>query len=65
MCKVKELEILVVPPRICIMVNSNCELEIDKGGPLGNFFWEDAKSRRGYSHFGDVIVFDITFNTNV
>ena len=40
-------------------------MEIDEGGTLGNFFWADAKSRRAYDHFGDMIVLDTTFNTNV
>ncbi|XP_028946903.1 protein FAR1-RELATED SEQUENCE 5-like [Malus domestica] len=41
------------------------KMEINEGRTLGNFFWADAKSRRAYDHFGDVIMFDTTFNTNV
>ncbi|KAB2606548.1 protein FAR1-RELATED SEQUENCE 5-like [Pyrus ussuriensis x Pyrus communis] len=40
-------------------------MEIDEGRTLRNFFWVDAKSRRAYGFFGDVIVLDTTFNTNV
>ncbi|CAL9025945.1 unnamed protein product [Prunus brigantina] len=31
---------------------------------MGNVFWSDAMSRRAYVVFGDVVVFDTTFNTN-
>ena len=40
-------------------------MEIDEGETLGDFFLADAKSWCGYDLFGDVIVFDTTFNTNV
>ncbi|KAB2597320.1 protein FAR1-RELATED SEQUENCE 5-like [Pyrus ussuriensis x Pyrus communis] len=39
-------------------------MEIDEDITLGNFFWADAKSQCHYGLFGDVIVFDTTFNTN-
>ncbi|KAK2634436.1 hypothetical protein Ddye_029228 [Dipteronia dyeriana] len=29
---------------------------------LAHCFWDDAKSRGAYNHFGDVIVFDTTYN---
>ncbi|TXG54219.1 hypothetical protein EZV62_019475 [Acer yangbiense] len=31
---------------------------------INRCFWADAISRRGYSYFGDVVVFDTTYNTN-
>ncbi|KAB2629530.1 protein FAR1-RELATED SEQUENCE 5-like [Pyrus ussuriensis x Pyrus communis] len=40
------------------------KMEIDEGRTLENFFWANAKSRHGYDLFGNVILFDTTFNTN-
>ncbi|CAL8163109.1 unnamed protein product [Prunus armeniaca] len=39
-------------------------MEVDSEGRMGNVFWSDARSRRAYGFFGDVVVFDMTFNTN-
>lgn len=36
------------------------KMEIEETGILANFFWTDAKSRRAYACFGDVIVFATT-----
>ncbi|XP_021818219.1 protein FAR1-RELATED SEQUENCE 5-like, partial [Prunus avium] len=38
--------------------------EVDSEGRMRNIFWADARSRRAYEFFGDVVVFDTTFNTN-
>ncbi|XP_073148152.1 protein FAR1-RELATED SEQUENCE 5-like [Henckelia pumila] len=38
--------------------------ETDSENRLTRCFWADAVSRRAYSAFGDVIVFDTTYNTN-
>ncbi|XP_008232222.1 PREDICTED: protein FAR-RED IMPAIRED RESPONSE 1-like [Prunus mume] len=38
-------------------------MEVDSEGRMGNVFWSDARSRRAYGFFGDVVVFDTTFNT--
>ncbi|XP_020415521.1 protein FAR1-RELATED SEQUENCE 5-like [Prunus persica] len=40
------------------------KMEVDLEGRMGNVFWSDARSRRAYEFFGDVVVFDTTFNTN-
>ncbi|BBG99435.1 hypothetical protein Prudu_009128 [Prunus dulcis] len=40
------------------------KMEVDSEGRMGNVFWSDARSRRAYGFFGDVVVFDTTFNTN-
>ncbi|KAL6272721.1 hypothetical protein ACE6H2_000236 [Prunus campanulata] len=40
------------------------KIEVDSEGRMGNVFWADARSRRAYGSFGDVVVFDTTFNTN-
>ncbi|XP_008244660.1 PREDICTED: protein FAR1-RELATED SEQUENCE 3-like [Prunus mume] len=39
-------------------------MEVDSEGRMGNVFWSDARSRRAYGFFGDVVVFDTTFNPN-
>ncbi|XP_008238369.1 PREDICTED: protein FAR1-RELATED SEQUENCE 5-like [Prunus mume] len=39
-------------------------MEVDSEGRMGNVFWSDARSRRAYGFFGDVVVFDTTFNKN-
>ncbi|KAK2642241.1 hypothetical protein Ddye_024004 [Dipteronia dyeriana] len=31
---------------------------------LTHYFWADVKSKRAYKYFGDVVVFDSTYNTN-
>ncbi|XP_034197383.1 protein FAR1-RELATED SEQUENCE 5-like [Prunus dulcis] len=41
------------------------KMEVDSEGRMGNVFWSDARSRRAYGFFfGDVVVFDTTFNMN-
>ncbi|BFG31405.1 hypothetical protein CerSpe_176790 [Prunus speciosa] len=40
------------------------KMEVDSEGRMGNVFWADGRSRRAYGFFGDVVVFDTTFNTN-
>ncbi|XP_026416770.1 protein FAR1-RELATED SEQUENCE 5-like [Papaver somniferum] len=37
---------------------------MDATGQLCNCFWSDAKCRMDYGFFGDVLVFDTTFETN-
>ncbi|KAJ0960503.1 hypothetical protein J5N97_001638 [Dioscorea zingiberensis] len=38
--------------------------EADSNGKLKHVFWADAAMRMAYSYYGDVIVFDTTYNTN-
>ena len=40
------------------------EIEVDDNQTVKNIFWIDGRSRRSYQAFGDVIVFDTTYNTN-
>ncbi|CAL2266432.1 unnamed protein product [Prunus armeniaca] len=40
------------------------KMEVDSEGRMGNVLWSDARSRRAYGFYGDVVVFDTTFNTN-
>ncbi|KAL6284479.1 hypothetical protein ACE6H2_015408 [Prunus campanulata] len=40
------------------------KMEADSSGRLTNLFWADSTSRRAYKFYGDVIVFDTTYNTN-
>jgi hypothetical protein len=37
---------------------------VDEDGKLLFIFWADATSRKNYSHFGDLVSFDSTYNTN-
>jgi zinc finger SWIM domain-containing protein 3 len=39
-------------------LQKNCD------GQIANIFWADAKMIVDYAHFGDVITFDTTFETN-
>ncbi|KAF7152714.1 hypothetical protein RHSIM_Rhsim01G0152900 [Rhododendron simsii] len=39
-------------------------IEEDDEHRLTHCFWADATSRKSYQHFGDVVVFDTTYNTN-
>ncbi|XP_021827609.1 protein FAR1-RELATED SEQUENCE 5-like [Prunus avium] len=39
-------------------------MKVDSEGRIRNVFWADARSRRAYRFFGDVMVFDTKFNTN-
>lgn len=38
--------------------------ETNDSGVFVRCFWSDCESRRSYAQFGDVIVFDTTYNTN-
>nr|XP_048322617.1 protein FAR1-RELATED SEQUENCE 5-like [Ziziphus jujuba var. spinosa] len=38
--------------------------DVDDDGKLKRCFWADSVSRRAYGCFGDVVVFDTTYNTN-
>ncbi|XP_020413364.1 protein FAR1-RELATED SEQUENCE 5-like [Prunus persica] len=40
------------------------KIEGDGHDKFSRFFWADATSRRAYGFYGDVVVFDTTFNTN-
>ncbi|VFQ78664.1 unnamed protein product [Cuscuta campestris] len=40
-------------------------MQIDDEGKMSNFFCVDARSRMAYKIFGDVIVFDTTYRTNM
>ncbi|KAL2481958.1 Protein FAR1-RELATED SEQUENCE 5 [Abeliophyllum distichum] len=40
------------------------DYELDDDNKLMRCFWADAESRRSYGCFGDVMVFDTTYNTN-
>ncbi|KAL2484853.1 Protein FAR1-RELATED SEQUENCE 5 [Abeliophyllum distichum] len=46
--------------------NSNFvfDYETDDENKFVRCFWADCESRRSYAYFGDVIVFDTTYNTN-
>ncbi|KAF7142258.1 hypothetical protein RHSIM_Rhsim05G0121500 [Rhododendron simsii] len=39
-------------------------MEKDDEGRMTHCFWADATSRKSYQYFGDVVVFDTTYNTN-
>ncbi|XP_058202727.1 protein FAR1-RELATED SEQUENCE 5-like [Rhododendron vialii] len=39
-------------------------IEKDDEGRMTNCFWADATARKSYQYFGDVVVFDTTYNTN-
>ncbi|XP_060667202.1 protein FAR1-RELATED SEQUENCE 5-like [Ziziphus jujuba] len=40
------------------------KIDVDDDGKLKRYFWADSVSRRAYGCFGDVVVFDTTYNTN-
>lgn len=40
------------------------EYQIDGDGHLKNMFWCDSQSRMDYRAFGDVVIFDSTYQTN-
>nr|XP_015873856.1 protein FAR1-RELATED SEQUENCE 5-like [Ziziphus jujuba var. spinosa] len=40
------------------------KIDVDDDGKLKCCFWADSVSRRAYGCFGDVVVFDTTYNTN-
>jgi hypothetical protein len=37
---------------------------VDEHGKLVYIFWTDDTSRKNYKHFGDLMSFDATYNTN-
>ncbi|KAI8559429.1 hypothetical protein RHMOL_Rhmol04G0173100 [Rhododendron molle] len=39
-------------------------IETDDEGRMTHYFWADATARKSYKYFGDVVVFDTTYNTN-
>lgn len=39
-------------------------MEKDDEGMMTDCFWADATCRKSYQYFGDVVVFDTTYNTN-
>ncbi|XP_020270897.1 protein FAR1-RELATED SEQUENCE 5-like [Asparagus officinalis] len=39
-------------------------IEADEEQKITRCFWSDASSRRAYNFFGDVVIFDTTYNTN-
>ncbi|XP_020107117.1 protein FAR1-RELATED SEQUENCE 5-like isoform X3 [Ananas comosus] len=39
-------------------------IQIHETGQVANFFWADGRSILDYAHFGDVVCFDPTFQTN-
>nr|XP_048328522.1 protein FAR1-RELATED SEQUENCE 5-like [Ziziphus jujuba var. spinosa] len=43
---------------------SSIKDDVDDDGKLKRCFWADSVSRRAYGCFGDVVVFDTTYNTN-
>jgi hypothetical protein len=40
-------------------------VDIGKDGKIKNIFWSHAWSRESYKHFGDVVTFDTTYQTNI
>lgn len=42
-----------------------CEFNVDSEGRLANMFWRDTISLLDYHRFGDVLVFDSTYKTNI
>lgn len=38
---------------------------LDEDGRLANLFWRDSESLKDYEWFGDVLIFDSTYKTNV
>ncbi|XP_004292126.1 PREDICTED: protein FAR1-RELATED SEQUENCE 5-like [Fragaria vesca subsp. vesca] len=40
------------------------KIEADNENRITRIFWADAISRRSYKFFGDVVIFDTTYNTN-
>ncbi|KAL2492278.1 Protein FAR1-RELATED SEQUENCE [Abeliophyllum distichum] len=40
------------------------DYETDDENKFVRYFWADCESRRSYAYFGDVVVFDTTYNTN-
>ncbi|KAL6211492.1 hypothetical protein ACLB2K_016717 [Fragaria x ananassa] len=42
----------------------NFKIEADNENRITHIFWADAISRRSYKFYGDVVIFDTTYNTN-
>ncbi|XP_020270512.1 protein FAR1-RELATED SEQUENCE 5-like [Asparagus officinalis] len=40
------------------------QIEADEEQKITRCFWSNASSRRAYNFFGDVVIFDTTYNTN-
>ncbi|KAG6678621.1 hypothetical protein I3842_14G089900 [Carya illinoinensis] len=40
-------------------------MQVDNDGCMGSCFWADARSRTAYQYFGDVVIFDATYVTNI
>ena len=40
------------------------QIEADEDKKITRCFWSDATSRRAYKSYGDVVIFDTTYNTN-
>ncbi|CAL9022230.1 unnamed protein product [Prunus brigantina] len=40
------------------------KFEIDNNNRMTRCFWVDSVARKAYTHFGDMVVFDTTYNTN-
>ncbi|KAG7996493.1 hypothetical protein I3843_01G162700 [Carya illinoinensis] len=40
-------------------------MQVDENGWMGSCFWADARSRVVYQYFGDVVIFDATYLTNI
>ncbi|KAF8016194.1 hypothetical protein BT93_H1645 [Corymbia citriodora subsp. variegata] len=44
---------------------SSYAIQVDKDGRLTNIFWRDSLSKFDYDCFGDVLIFDTTYRTNI
>ncbi|CAL9020627.1 unnamed protein product [Prunus brigantina] len=42
-----------------------CKFSVDKENRLGNLFWRDPTSLLDYIAYGDVLIFDSTYKTNM
>ncbi|VVA37300.1 PREDICTED: FAR1-RELATED SEQUENCE, partial [Prunus dulcis] len=42
-----------------------CKFSVDEENRLGNLFWRDSTSLLDYIAYGDVLIFDSTYKTNV
>ncbi|KAK9911237.1 hypothetical protein M0R45_035158 [Rubus argutus] len=42
-----------------------CKFSVDAEGRLANLFWRDSVSLVDYTTFGDVLIFDSTYKTNI
>ncbi|XP_061340012.1 protein FAR1-RELATED SEQUENCE 5-like [Gastrolobium bilobum] len=40
------------------------DMDLAEDGTLRSVFWADGRSRTAYAHFGEVLVFDVTYKTN-